>query len=183
MPSTMPKGTDVAGRAARSYPQVARAAPTQGSKIGITAVHPQSTAVRSAPTTRGLATGKLPEDKPIPELEGSFMRLAAAASAITLTGSLIGLGFTSPAAASESSYTVNSAAAPSCSTRRIDDTTAEGWCNTGGWRLGIQCRKGSIVVGNFYTNNGNYYTTARTDRRSCPAGGLTMSHYWIDRQA
>jgi hypothetical protein len=110
------------------------------------------------------------------------MRLAAAASAVTLTGSLIGFGFTSPAAAGESSYTVPSAAAPSCSTRRIDDTTAEGWCNSGGWRLGIQCRKGSIVFGNYYTNNGNYYTNAGKDRRSCPAGGLTMSHYWIDRQ-
>jgi hypothetical protein len=102
------------------------------------------------------------------------MRFAVAVSAVMLTGALTGLGLASPALAVESSDTSPTQAA-SCSTRNINDKTAEGFCNGGNWRVGVQCTVGKRHYYSGWSNR------ADKQRAACPRGAGKMTHYWIDQ--
>ncbi len=98
------------------------------------------------------------------------MKVAKALAGTAATGLLVvGLAGTASAASQ-----VQAAPAASCSTSKVSNYTARGWCSSGTtWRLGIRC------------SNGQYdwtawYSSSRTTSITCSGGYLT--HYWIDQK-
>ncbi|MFE9023869.1 hypothetical protein ACFYNL_35610 [Streptomyces sp. NPDC007808] len=97
------------------------------------------------------------------------MRIAAALTAVALSGALAGAGLAGTANAAPS----DGAGALACSTTKISSKTARGWCSAGSaWRVGVKCTDGK----HYYSG---WETDARYQYATCGAG--TITHYWIDR--
>ncbi|MDX3548688.1 hypothetical protein PV729_41370 [Streptomyces europaeiscabiei] len=96
--------------------------------------------------------------------------LVLAAAAVTLGGGLA----LAPAASAASAVSAGEAAAQamSCSTTRLGDDRASGWCSGGrDWRVGVRC------------GGHNYYSEISSVRgtKYARCGSGTMTHRWIDQ--
>lgn len=93
--------------------------------------------------------------------------LALATAAIALGGGLA----LAPAASAASSGEA-AVQAMSCSTTKINDYRASGWCSGGSnWRLGIKCTDGQHYYSGISSIRGTKYA-------ACGSGRMT--HRWID---
>ncbi|MDX2530765.1 hypothetical protein [Streptomyces europaeiscabiei] len=93
--------------------------------------------------------------------------LALAAAAVTLGGGLALAPAASAVSAGEAA-----AQAMSCSTTRLGDDRASGWCSGGrDWRVGVRC------------GGHNYYSEISSVRgtKYARCGSGTMTHRWIDQ--
>ncbi|QNP68841.1 hypothetical protein IAG44_04815 [Streptomyces roseirectus] len=97
------------------------------------------------------------------------MRIAAALTAVALSGALAGAGLAGTAHAAPS----GEAGILACSTQKISSKVARGWCSAGtDWRVGVKCTDGR----HYYSG---WVADARYQHAICGSG--TITHYWIDR--